>query len=121
MISRILVLAALSLLSTLPAHAAAPSAFHAYCMVLEDGAIHSPPQAEVRLEKGETRELSNKNGISFQVTYGDVIGLSDVIQLVIKNTVTNKQNLNYVVVDKTFPSRIDLVTEAGSITCSTMN
>lgn len=94
---------------------AAPGAFKGYCMVVQEG---NAPGSEVNLQKGATFEIIRKGDVSFRVSYGDVLGEKNVFQLIVIDTVLNKQSVTNVFVENEFPRRIDHVSVLGSISCS---
>lgn len=109
------VLALISLFTVVgAAHAAAPTEFNGYCMVVQQG---SAPGMDVNLKYGESVTINTKGTVNFKVSYGDALNEKNVFQLVIVDSVAGKQSVTDVFVGNEFPKRIDHVSEMGTISC----
>lgn len=101
---------------------AAPPTYEAYCLVLSratNGGSTRPPQGAVNLPLGSTKEIGRVGDLVFSVEYPDILGRANVVQLKMRNTQTNKQNLVDVTVgaSNAFPEQIDLIVDEGGLSC----
>jgi len=100
------------------AFAAAPKAYIGYCMAVQPG---TPPQSDVSIKHGESKELFQQGDFVYTISYIDDVGGKNVLELKVFNKATNKQNLARLEVKNEFPSQIELVTETANtnFTCIT--
>jgi hypothetical protein len=101
---------------------AAPDMYDGYCLILLESKKpgEAPPQGEVRLKIGESKELLTKNGLTYTVKYSNDLGREGVLSLFIINKTKNRYvGLSSVSIDQgtTFPGQVDLLSEHGGISC----
>jgi hypothetical protein len=102
---------------------AAPDTYKAYCLVILGNPKpgEAPPQGEINLKQGESKDFYIEGGYTFTVSYGEDLGRQGVVNLFMLDKAKNKyKGLTSVIIGKgtEFPEQIDVVVHGfGGLSC----